>query len=233
MQANILEEYDREERLSFSDLQFSNADLQVDSKVFAAGGKQNNIPSLSSFNHDFLGFFSEEWSNTTTSISLNAPEDILFCGKMIHTSKTNQTSNPKDKTDTKNNRSIINQNSDSFSKFFNGHSSLSTTRSNSRPMSGRKKEDNRKNDVLAQRTSKLACPSKSRWQVFMFGSGRFPTKMELSDIRSRQLRRSLSGEEEKTGGKRLSGLIRALGCGGGFSDDEMIMKGSLGYVPSC
>ncbi|KAL8193211.1 hypothetical protein R6Q57_027115 [Mikania cordata] len=38
--------------------------------------------------------------------------------------------------------------------------------------------------------SVMASKSKSRWQVFMsgFGSGRFPTKMDLIDIKTRQLR---------------------------------------------
>ncbi|KAL4576423.1 hypothetical protein LXL04_012516 [Taraxacum kok-saghyz] len=224
-------EDDREERLSFSDLQLSSEDQ--------ADGKQSSFStSSSSPNHDFLGFFSANWSDSVPSISSGAHEDIIFCGKVIHSSsKTNQTSDPKKKTDSEintyfktNKSSIIRRNSDSFSSFSNGDSSLSTSRSSSLPISWRKKEESKKSDVLAQRTSKLACPSKSRWQVFMFGSGRFPTQMEMSDIRSRQLRRSNSGEEEKTGGKRLSGLIRVLGCGGGFSDETM--KGSV-YASSC
>ncbi|CAI9273467.1 unnamed protein product [Lactuca saligna] len=219
-------EDDKEERLSFSDVQFFSDNLQLDSKLSAADGKQNSFSSpSSSSNHDFLGFFSAEWSDFPTSISSNAPDDIIFCGKVIYTSKSNQTLNPKkktdseNKTDSKNNKSsIMGRNSNSFSSFSNGHSSLSTSRLNSFPILWRKKKDNKRNDVLLQRTTKLACPSKSRWQVFMFGSGRFPMKMELSDIRSRQKRRSHSGEEEKIGGKQLSGLIRVLGCGGGFTD---------------
>ncbi|KAI3748641.1 hypothetical protein L6452_11880 [Arctium lappa] len=229
---------DREEVLSFSDLRFSSDDddLQMDSKVFSTDeNNQNSVISSSPsfFNQDFSGFFSEElWSTTTAApISSNTPDDIIFCGKVIQTSTNTQIPNPKNKTDLKNNNKSNYHsrcNSDSSCNCsINGHSSSS---SSSFTSISRKKHDRYKNDVLAERTSKLACSSKSRWQVFMFGSGRFPTKMELSDIKSRQLRQiPATMSMEKGGGNRLTRLIRILGCGGGFNSDDTI-RASLGYV---
>ncbi|KAI3748638.1 hypothetical protein L6452_11877 [Arctium lappa] len=194
----------REERLSFSDLRFSSDDLQVDSKIFSDDENQSYISSSSSsFNQDFLGFFSEEWSTTSTSISSDTPDGIIFCGKVIQTSTNIKTDSRKNKNN------------------YDSKSSSYTPRSSS--LSGKKKDDGYKNDVLAQ-SKILACGSstKSRWQVFLFGSDRFPTKMELSDIRSRQLRRCYGGEEKKSGGKRLWELIRVLGCVGVV--DSTMMK---------
>ncbi|KAJ9539947.1 hypothetical protein OSB04_026453 [Centaurea solstitialis] len=128
---------------------------------------------------------------------------------------------------------MIRCNSESFS---NAHSSSFDSVSKfDIAVSGRKKHDCYKDGVLGERTSKLACSSKSRWQVFLFGSGsgRFPRNMELSDIKSRQLRQIPSTlPTEKGGGKRLTWLIRVLGCGGGFNFDDAIKVSSLGYVRS-
>ncbi|KAI3748642.1 hypothetical protein L6452_11881 [Arctium lappa] len=83
-------------------------------------------------------------------------------------------------------------------------------------------------------------PRKSKWRpVFMFGYGtaKFPTKMELNDIKSRQLRRQQTtttvcdggaGEDEsygrRSGDKRWWRLIDVFGCGGGYDDGDTAVK---------
>ncbi|KAK1409551.1 hypothetical protein QVD17_36077 [Tagetes erecta] len=82
--------------------------------------------------------------------------------------------------------------------------------------------------------SVMASKSKSRWQVFMFGfgSGKFPTKMDLVDIKTRQLRtkevqnvdninnngvcRDINDGRMMSGKKVWWRLVDVLGCGGGY-----------------
>lgn len=213
---SIMED-DREERLSFSDLQFFSDDLQVESKVLSFDENKNPISSPT--NQDFLGFFLDG------NRKPNALENIIFCGKIIDPSRNNQNPNHDNKTNikkiTKSDLPIWNSGSN------NGRSSSCNSRSRSLSASWIKNNNYDKKE----KTSKLSCSSKSRWHVFMFGSGKFPKKMEMSDIRRRQLQWSRWGQEEKSNEKQLylSGLIRALVCSGGFDDNEMI-KGSVGYL---
>ncbi|GFS45682.1 hypothetical protein Acr_00g0097470 [Actinidia rufa] len=77
--------------------------------------------------------------------------------------------------------------------------------------------------------------AKSRWQLLMFGLVRLPaSEMEMRDIRIRQRQRrrrvlavglggKTGGEEGKgKGGKGLWGLIRAMGCGGSHTSNEVV-----------
>lgn len=52
-------------------------------------------------------------------------------------------------------------------------------------------EEHSKDKQGSAQVSRLESPTKPKWQVFMFGfgTGKFPTKMDLNDIKSRQLRR--------------------------------------------
>ncbi|KAJ0558280.1 hypothetical protein HanIR_Chr07g0334531 [Helianthus annuus] len=87
--------------------------------------------------------------------------------------------------------------------------------------------------VVAER-SRLESPTKSTCQVFMFGfgTGKFPTKMELSDIKQRQLRRQATdtvpdgGEDEsdrRRGGKKGWWLlIDVFRCGGGYEEEVAV-----------
>ncbi|PWA59238.1 hypothetical protein CTI12_AA394970 [Artemisia annua] len=73
--------------------------------------------------------------------------------------------------------------------------------------------------------------TKPKWQVFMFGfgTGKFPTKMKLSDIKSRQYRQqatsNMSDSDENESGRRRSGkkrwwrMIDVFRCGGGYKGD--------------
>ncbi|GFS32069.1 hypothetical protein Acr_00g0020640 [Actinidia rufa] len=76
----------------------------------------------------------------------------------------------------------------------------------------------------------MTWPVKPRWQLLMFGLARFPAaEMEMSEIRSRQMRRSPSalfrlspggGDEEVRSLRGLCGLIRSFGCGGRRRHDD-------------
>ncbi|KAD5961956.1 hypothetical protein R6Q59_036432 [Mikania micrantha] len=89
--------------------------------------------------------------------------------------------------------------------------------------------------------SRLDSPIKSNCEVFMFGfgTGKFPAKMELSDIKRRQLRHqtidtasgggedvSGGGEDEidrrRSGKKRWWLLIDVFGCGGGYEEEAAV-----------
>ncbi|KAI3808991.1 hypothetical protein L1987_24955 [Smallanthus sonchifolius] len=88
-------------------------------------------------------------------------------------------------------------------------------------------------------------PTKSKWHVFMFGfgTGKFPAKMELSDIKKRQLRQqdadtdtlSDGGEDEsdrrRSGRKRWWLLIDVFRCGGGY-EGEVAVKGLQASFPT-
>ncbi|KAK1421246.1 hypothetical protein QVD17_23435 [Tagetes erecta] len=77
--------------------------------------------------------------------------------------------------------------------------------------------------------SRLESPAKSNFQVFMFGfgTGKFPTKMELSDIKKRQLRQPTmpDGDDEESDRrkKRWWVLIDAFRCGGAYQE-KVAMK---------
>ncbi|KAJ0470527.1 hypothetical protein HanRHA438_Chr14g0674481 [Helianthus annuus] len=87
--------------------------------------------------------------------------------------------------------------------------------------------------------SVMASRSKSRWQVFMsgFGSGKFPTKMDLIDIKTRQLRSKSTAKvsqhvdhvgTDDSGGRRVRKtvwwrLVDVLGCGGGYEKNNMVV----------
>ncbi|GKC86305.1 hypothetical protein Tco_1142022 [Tanacetum coccineum] len=178
-----------------SEQRLSFSDLQL----FANDDENQNPVSSSPYNSshfnqdNFLGFFIEE------SLSFDTPKSgIIFCGKVIDTSTDAQNPNPKMKASSKKNNNVggLARSSD-ISRSNSFHAFI-------------------KNGQV----SKLASSSKSRWQVFV-GSDRYPKKMELSDIRSRQRRRSHGSEiKDKRDGQWFSGLIRVLGCNGGFNYDE-------------
>ncbi|KAI3705190.1 hypothetical protein L1987_75424 [Smallanthus sonchifolius] len=94
------------------------------------------------------------------------------------------------------------------------------------------------NEVVRQELS----PTNSKWKVFMFGfgTGKFPAKMELSDIKKRQLRQqdadtdtlSDGGEDESDRRKkRWWMLIDVFRCGGGY-EEEGAVKGLQASFPT-
>ncbi|KAI3721372.1 hypothetical protein L2E82_32382 [Cichorium intybus] len=179
-----------------------------------------------SFYLDFFGFSSEEWSRTTSYDT--SPENVNFGGKLDSSKPSisnGEVSKPNTKVEETN--PIFRSSSGSFR--YMRRKTVSTP-STSRSMS-----------VTVMERSKVASKSKSRWQVFMFGfgSGKFPTKMDLSDLKSRQLRhesttrmdfsdmtksrephdQSVGQRSEKKAWWRL---VDILGCGGGYERDAVV-----------
>uniref|UniRef100_A0A2N9EVY6 Uncharacterized protein n=1 Tax=Fagus sylvatica TaxID=28930 RepID=A0A2N9EVY6_FAGSY len=91
----------------------------------------------------------------------------------------------------------------------------------------------------------LASPTKSRWYLYMFGMTRFPTEMELRDIKTRQSRikspsmmfRSVEcddmvkgNEDESRRGNGMWRLLRILGCR--RQHVNTVVKASFGCIPS-
>ncbi|KAI3721369.1 hypothetical protein L2E82_32379 [Cichorium intybus] len=80
--------------------------------------------------------------------------------------------------------------------------------------------------------SSLQSPRKPKWQVFAFGFGigKGPTKMELNDIKSRQLRQQTTttisdGHDDESGRsekKRWWRLIDVFSCGGEYEGDTTV-----------
>ncbi|CAI9273469.1 unnamed protein product [Lactuca saligna] len=76
--------------------------------------------------------------------------------------------------------------------------------------------------------NRLESPGKTNWQVvaFGFGSTRFPRKMKLSDIKSRQQTSTTIADGGEVGSdrrkKRWWRLIDVFRCGGGYDGDMVV-----------
>lgn len=190
---------DAEETLSFCDLPLHNNGGSDWDEDFS---KEDQRPA---YDQDFFEFFSEDFA-----AAIYPKDNIIFCGKLIPykgatiAEKAQNleviTTQPK-----KTNRScIFPWKSHSFNK--------STTTSSSKQQLQKKKsyrtckslpvrmsDKNKgykvtrkcvsKYDSSMKKVSILGSPMKSRWYLFAFGLGRFPTKMELSDMKTRQSKR--------------------------------------------
>ncbi|KAI3748643.1 hypothetical protein L6452_11882 [Arctium lappa] len=195
---------DSEDTLSLCDLLIE--DLEEDQ--LSSKPNSSSSSSSSSSEQDFLGFFTEEWVRNT-----NSYENIIFCGKIV--SSTRLIAGDKNQeTKISQIHPPFRSNSDSFRYMrLKTASKPSTSRSKSLP--------NRS-------ASSPIC--KSRWLVFMFGSGssKFPTMIDVSDIKSRQVRRqntmgtpSVSGGGRTIGSKGWWRFVDVLGCGGGYDRDTV------------
>ncbi|KAI3748644.1 hypothetical protein L6452_11883 [Arctium lappa] len=195
--------HDEEKTLSLFDLHIK------DNTIYPTENQNSyssSSSSSSSFDQDFLGFFSEEWSRDNTS-----PENIIFCGKLV-SSKQPIAEQRKNQPNPQ-----FRSNSDSFRymRFKTASSTPSTSRSKS-----------------LSSVSFASSPCKSRWKVFLFGfgSGKHQTKMDMSDIKIRQLRRQsdhtpveLVDKERRSGEKGWWRLVDVLGCSGGYERDTMVV----------
>lgn len=210
--------HDTEDTISLSDLHIEddNIDSHEVSKAnkTSSSSSSSSSSSPSSFDQDFLGFFSDEWSRDTSYTT--SPENIIFCGKVLSL-KTHVSRDRKLETISQTS-SLFRSSSDSF-RFIG-------PKNGSRPSTPRSKS-------LPNRLPSSIY--KSKWQVFMFGfgSGKFPTTIDVNDIKSRQLRRqsmvSVSqwiddGKDEivgrRSGKKGWWRLVDALGCSGGYVKDS-------------
>ncbi|KAI3793414.1 hypothetical protein L1987_36033 [Smallanthus sonchifolius] len=211
---NTMQEYidDAEDTLSLSN--FLMEDDAIDSEQLAkpnhSSGSTSSSSSLSE--QDFLGFFTQEWSKNASS------ENIIFCGKVVSSKRLINAGDKKPEAKSQT-HPLFRSNSDSF-RFIRLKTGSRRIASRSKSMPNR---------------SATSFPCKSRLMVFLFGSGssKFPTKVDMSDIKSRQLRQQNTsmvsaewvdgGKEESDGG--ISGkkgwwrLVDALGCSGGYERD--------------
>ncbi|KAI3793413.1 hypothetical protein L1987_36032 [Smallanthus sonchifolius] len=196
---------DTEDTISLSDFQFE--DDNIGSEAVSKGNQNSTF----SFNQDFSGFFSEERSRDPF-YSTSSPKDIIFCGKIV--SSKQPVSRPDRKTETSSETAqLFRSNSDSF-RLMKSDSRRSTPRSKSLSSSSS--------------SSSSSCKSKLRVFMFGFGSGKFPTTMDMSDIKSRQLRLSVDDGKEESVGQRSGNkswwlLVDVLGCSGGYERDTMFM----------
>ncbi|KAF7133284.1 hypothetical protein RHSIM_Rhsim09G0153600 [Rhododendron simsii] len=183
-----------EETLSFCDIPIyssESADWETSSKENQS--LSSSSTSSSSSDQDLFEFFSEEWSNSSTY----PVQNIVFCGKLIIPFKE-----PEISTDTTHNLE------------------------RKSPQKPRKKLANKaaksggKNGFCVRKVLFWGSPAKWRWNLLACGLGaRFPAEMELSDIRSRQRKRSPpaplflgggGGDKKVGGGKGLWAMIKSL-----------------------
>lgn len=191
-----------------------------DLPIYGESADYSKEDQSSSSSSDGFEFFSEEWSSTSFPA-----DNILFCGKLIPY-KEHKVSNNPHKLEINKQPKCINEVSSSLSHAPSFNSVL------------KKCVDNigkceKKNDVLDRRITILKSPTKSRWFLFLFGSTRVSTEMEIREIRKRQNKKILP--LRSSGGGRIRGkgwwkLIRALGCSSHHHADAMI-KASYGCAP--
>ncbi|PWA95995.1 hypothetical protein CTI12_AA029590 [Artemisia annua] len=210
MKTNPVEEYKDDE----ADETLSLSDLQMDETDTT---RSEEVTTQTNFLQEFFGFDCEEW--TPNTLENTSPRKLVSSTQLVlDVNVTKPTTTKKVKTNP-----VFRSNSGSF-KYMRFKMASSTS-------SGRSKS-----------LSVMASKSKSRWQVFLsgFGSSKFPTKMDLDDIKSRQLRSESTtntsqhvnvervSKEEASGGRRTSGmkvwwrLVDVLGCGGGYEKDNKV-----------
>ncbi|KAJ0470529.1 hypothetical protein HanIR_Chr14g0719741 [Helianthus annuus] len=202
-----MQEYidDLEETLSLSNLLMEDDTIDSEQLSNPNHSSMSSSSSSSLSEHDFSGFLTEEWSKNTSYI--NSYENIVFCGKVV----SSKHRNPETKSQT---NTLFRSSSDSF-RFIRLRTASRTVTSGSKSMPN----------------GSSSFPCKSRLMVFMFGSGssKFPTKVDMSDIKSRQLRQqstsTVSGWiDGGTSGKTKGWwrVVDVLGCNGGYERDTAV-----------
>ncbi|KAI8539838.1 hypothetical protein RHMOL_Rhmol09G0214200 [Rhododendron molle] len=185
---------DTEETLSFCDLPIyssESADWENSSKEDKS--LSSSSTSSSSSDQDLFEFFSEEWSNSSTYPIQN----IVFCGKLIIPFKEPELIS----TDTTHNLE------------------WKSPKKPRKRLANKAAKNGGKNGFCVRKVFIFGSPAKWRWNLLACGLGaRFPTEMKLSDIRSRQRKRSppaplFFGGGHKNGGKGkgLWAMIKSLG----------------------
>ncbi|GLT88900.1 hypothetical protein SLE2022_069080 [Rubroshorea leprosula] len=158
---------------------------------------------ISSSDQDFFEFFGEGFTPST----YHTADNIIFCGKLIPCEEPAVvTEKPQDPR-----KGCKQQKSKKIGRIFSGKKSKSE---------GEKRD---KFDFSVKEVSVLATPVKSRWYLFAFGVGRFPTEMELKDMKMRQKRKSRAAmmsrsdsgveavKDKRRTGKGLWRLLKLLG----------------------
>lgn len=173
-------------------------------------------------------FFSEDFTASTYP----SGKEVIFCGKYIPykaelptgLEKTQNFKIPHKQNPTKKN-SRFQWKSLSFKRLLKQNSSKSVKQSNNKYSS--KPQGVRDSKMFGtfsgeNKVSLSASSTKSRWYLFLFGMGKFPIEMELTDIKSRQSKRfpspmfsssydDNSNNTERRSDKGLWRLLRGLG----------------------
>ncbi|KAL8533103.1 hypothetical protein ACS0TY_009380 [Phlomoides rotata] len=147
-------------------------------------------------------FFSQELNPSSTITDAAAPENIIFCGKLIPYKQPPQT-NIKIQT--------INKRK-SYWPFFRWNVPEASKKGTTEKMYNTNKRGKGQDKVCVFTNS----PSgKGKWYFLMFGISRFSPVVELRDIKNRQRsRRRKAAPPLPVFGWGLWELIRALSCGG-------------------
>ncbi|KAG6760333.1 hypothetical protein POTOM_036844 [Populus tomentosa] len=235
---------DEAETLSLCDLPLynrSNSDWDDFSK------EDQNLET--SFDQDFFEFFSADFA-----ASACPSDNIIFCGKLIpyrgetvEEKAENLAGSTKKAKDSKKSFRFP-WKSSSFNKprtttppkqpLEKSDKALQVPLSENHGLATRKCDD-KYDHFSMKKVSILATPVKPRWYFSAFGVGRFPMEMELSDIKTRQIKKSPSkmfqsdkGIEmsSKKRGKGLWSLLRFLRHNSHHSC-SMANKASFGSAP--
>lgn len=169
--------FEAEETLSLSDLPNS---AQWDNSYSKEGD------DVVQGDDDFFEFISEDFTASTRS---TVETDIIFCGKIINAYRESP-------DDAKQSNSQNLKEDDScvlLPRSPNKSASKSAMPRDSTINKGKESKDarNLRFAYSVRKVSLMRSPTKSRWYLFMFGmpSMKLPAEMELSDIRSRHIRR--------------------------------------------
>ncbi|KAL2249256.1 uncharacterized protein LOC105166654 [Sesamum indicum] len=235
------------ETLSLSDLPlYSDQSADWDQDYLSLAQSHG---SASSSQQDCFEFFSQELDPSTATTTVFPQENIMFCGKLIPYEQPFSTKKDSSTTVVQNKRQRNDKKKCRWSqfrwKFNSGRGSKNRTKSTTLMQKkncvglyelpkktynttklGKGHGPMHKMSILTSSSSgKLA-----KWHLFLFGISRFPTEVELRDIKSRQITRrqcpspppmfkfqnrddEVINEQRNNRGWGLWGLIRALSCG--------------------
>ncbi|KAK3221387.1 hypothetical protein Dsin_008412 [Dipteronia sinensis] len=255
---SVLQDQKEEEALSLCDLPLdenhTECEEMTNNKHTSSSSSSSIRMNTTSTTRRSSSEPAELFSFLSSSENIMCPaEDMIFCGRLISSSKPIKTLSTDDK---KLQPPTFRRRSESLSEL----QSTSTTRSNSTKTS--------KNNILRSsrsldyqklrrfsitknspdsdmdRNPSLRRPDKlkavkPRWYLFMFGMVKFPPEMDLQDIKSRQFRRNSSSvlfppsesdgnfPDHQGSGKSSWKLLKALSC----KDHSSIAVATSFYVP--
>ncbi|KAG7998636.1 hypothetical protein I3843_01G267700 [Carya illinoinensis] len=189
---DLQESYEAEETLSLCDLPIYSDPSDRDDH---SKDRDQSLPQ----DDDFFEFLSEDFTASTCAATAN--KNIIFCGKLIPYKELPGTEN------TRNHESTGTKDFTRRKTFFDGNHSVDFNKKKSTSKYSKLQSDKdsntlslaspkshvyetRKCDFAVGKVSLMASPAKSRWYLFILGMARFPTVMELRDIRTRQSRMS-------------------------------------------
>lgn len=225
--------YEAEETLSLCDLP-----IYSDASNWDDYSKEDQSLSSSDNNDEFFEFFSEELTASTCSTTTIQNKNIIFCGKLIPYKELPEKSQNQETNN-------VNTKQNHTKKGFFRWKSLSFNKTRSSSKGLKVYETSKSCDFSVGKVTMLASPTKSRWYLYMFGMTRFPTEMELRDIKTRQNRikspsmmfRSVEcddmvkgNEDESRRGNGMWRLLRILGCR--RQHVNTVVKASFGCIPS-